>query len=425
MRATFLITILLTLLFSFVCVIFFKDPGYVLLSYKNTVLETSLLFFFFMNGLLFLSAIITWSLWRYMTGPNVGIQFWLASRGAKKAQENTTAGLIQFAEENWQKAEQLLVQSAEKSLNPLVNYLNAARAANKLGERLKRDNYLRLAMENTDGADIAVSLTQAELQFESSQWESCLATLTQLRGTNPDHSSVLKLLSLVFRKLNDWDSLRVLLPTLKKSKTLSITDYVDLERSVYHHILSHNVQSSNHVANLKATNLTVTWDALPSLVKKDIYLIEVYCQLLIELEDYSGAESILRHALTHGEWSDKLVTCYGRLKSEDPSQPLSTAEAWQLQHRNNAALTLALGRLSLQNRQSAKALEYFEASLKLSPTVDVYRELARLCEERGDTVGSSAYLQAGLTLVSQALPELPMPEKRITSRDSPAETPIT
>lgn len=415
MRAKFFILILLTVLFSVLCMLFLKEPGYVLLSYKNRVLETSLVFFILVEAALIFTVTIAWTIWRKITGPRFGIQYWLSSRSAKRAQENTNRGLIYMAEENWEKAEQLLVQSADKAPNPLINYLSAARAANRRGETQQRDEFLRLAMEVSDGADIAVSLTQAELQFDSKQWESCVATLLQLKETSPKHPSVLKLLSEVYQQQGEWGKLQSLLLLLKKSKVLSKVEYVDLERSVYVGIMTDSMKSP-HTQATKAANLTVVWNTLPGGLKKDTMMINVYCQLLVSCEDHNTAEFTIRSALEQGEWSDELVNLYGRVRGESPSQQLSVAESWLSQRANNAELTLALGRLSLQNQLWTKAIDYFETSLKLSRCVEAYRELGRVFAHQGDIEKSHEYLQAGLDIISQPLPELLAPQAMLKKK---------
>ncbi|MBV1883374.1 MAG: hypothetical protein KUG82_17170 [Pseudomonadales bacterium] len=411
MRAKFLIVVLLTVLFSVGCVIFFSDPGYVLLSYGNRVLETSLLFFLIVEGIMLVLGIVGWSLWRYVMGPKFGLQIWLASRGNKKAQKNATQGLIQLAEGNWLDAQRLLSQSAANAQNPFPLYIGAARAANYQGDAQQRDELLQLAADCIEGADVALSLIKAEMQCESKQWQSAMATLIPLSGTELENSSahpaVLKLLDQIYRELNDWDSLQKLLPKLKKSKVLSKLDFANLEKKVYSQVLYRHLQSSNHSPKLKTTKLAATWDSLPEDLKKDVYMIEVYCQLLMKLEDEGSAETLIRHTLTQGQWSDKLVNLYGCVKSDDIERQLATIEKWNRQRPDNAEIALALGRITLQKGNSTQALEFFETSLALIPSMDVYRELARWYHEFGDAEKSYEYLQRSLTLVSVALPELP------------------
>jgi len=234
MRATFLITLLMTVLLSIVCVLMFSDTGYVLLSYENKVIETSLNFFIIVEVVILVSVMLVWMMIRNLVVARFGFNF-VAARKVRKAQENTNAGLLYLAEMNWEKAELLLVKSAGKASSPVVNYLNAAKAVNALGDHTKRDEYLQLAMNSSAGADVAIGLTQAEFHFQSSQWDSCLATLLKLQETSPKHPSILKMLSQVLDQLGDWEKLKELLPQLKKLKVFSKEEHSALEQTINSH----------------------------------------------------------------------------------------------------------------------------------------------------------------------------------------------
>ena len=66
---------------------------------------------------------------------------------------------------------------------------------------------IRLAHDAMPSADVAVSLTQAELQMSGGQWEQSLATLLQLKSSSPRHPQVLAMLAEVFEELADWQAL--------------------------------------------------------------------------------------------------------------------------------------------------------------------------------------------------------------------------
>ena len=86
------------------------------------------------------------------------------------------------------------------------------------GEHERRDAYIRLAHENMPSADVAVSLTQAELQLADHQLEQALATLRHLRSVAPKHTYVLRLLRRLYEQLGDWEHLRELIPELRRRK---------------------------------------------------------------------------------------------------------------------------------------------------------------------------------------------------------------
>ena len=149
-----------------------REPGYLLLAIGNYTFETSAIVAAFAFLLL-----VTLVFWLYRSAE------WLfdKSRLQNTARKRTTKGLIAYAEGNWSQAEKVMAKAAHRHEAPLINYITAAKAAHERGDDDKRDDYLRLAHESTKGVDAAIGLTKARLQFDSQQWEQCLATLMMLK----------------------------------------------------------------------------------------------------------------------------------------------------------------------------------------------------------------------------------------------------
>src|SRR5690606_169297 len=130
------------------------------------------------------------------------------------------------------------------------------------GEEDRRDDYLRLAHQTAKGIDIAVGLTKARLQFQSEQWEECLATLMVLKknAKTPSYPYVIKMLSQVYVQVQDWDSLLELLPELKKRKVVSADELHDLERRSYEGKLK---QAQRGSGEDRLRNLQQVWQKTP------------------------------------------------------------------------------------------------------------------------------------------------------------------
>ena len=69
-------------------------------------------------------------------------------------------------------------------------------------------------------ADVAVGLTQAELQLAHQQYEQALATLMHVRSLSPKHNYVLKLLKKLYENLGEWKKLEEILPDLRRRKVI-------------------------------------------------------------------------------------------------------------------------------------------------------------------------------------------------------------
>ena len=372
-----------------------RDPGYVLVAYDQVALETSLWFaVLLLVGVYFIIRLIVFVFVRFAAGRgNLGS--WNRERKSRNARLQRIQGLLLMAEGDWPKARRLLVDSASRVTSPLINYLNAARAAHEMGDAEGRDELLRQAHESTPGAKFAVGLTQAQLQMSVQQWEQCLATVLLLKTKAPRHPQVLTMLASLYEQLEDWESLIELLPSMRKNKILETKALAELQQRAWR-------------CALMATDadLPEAWKRVPKELKRDGELVESYARVLTARGDASEAESVLRTALEQ-TWDGDLVQLYGETVSNDVARQLVVAEGWLKKRPSDASLLLSLGRICLMNHQWDKAREYLEASLRLRRSSEVYQELGRLCSALGDPERGSEYLGQSLPML-----DLPMPNRR-------------
>lgn len=387
------------------------DLGYIRISLGNILVETN---FWVGLALLIVAFIVLTAginLVRRLRSGSGAVAAWLARGSEKKAQRRTTQGLLALAEGNWPRARKLLVSSAEHAETPLLNYLAAAQAAFETGDHNEVDGLLRQAYESTPGSDMAVGITQAQLQLAGNREEQALATLLRLRKQAPHHPFVLKLLKNAYVKLEDWRELSRLLPEIRKRNLIGADEQGNLERLVWHNLLQQAATDCRRQVDTQSSSLeplTRLWDELPGFLRRDEQTIREYARLLAELGDEEQSETLLRKVLRN-HWSDELISLYGRVKGTKPDEQLLLAEQWLKDRPNNAELLLALGRLSLRNQLWGKAREYFETSLKLRRSRETMAELSRLNAHMGEGENSVKLLMQGLVKDS-GLPDLPMPK---------------
>lgn len=385
-----------------------EDPGYLLIAWRNVSLETSIWvgLAFLLAFWLFLS--LARVLVRLLNASGRRINPWSRRNRRRRASAVTTRGLLEFAEGHWDKSLRLLKRSAPQAEQPLINYLAAARAANELEEYAECDGLLREAYETTPQADVAIAVTQAQLQMARGQFEQALATLTRLLKTHPRHLYALKLKSQLYVRLEDWQQLREMLPALRKHKVLRSAEQEALEHQVYGALLAEAGQRGR-ASGQNAEALTALWEEVPRGMKQDPRLIEIYCLQLRALGADAQAEEVLRGNLKQS-FNDRLVQHYGLVQGKDPARQLATAERWLSEHPHDATLLLALGRLALRNSLWGKAREYLEASFNSKRDIQTCAELVRLLEHLGDTQASQRTLREGFDLMAHDLPALPMPQ---------------
>lgn len=385
-----------------------REPGYVLIAYGRTSVELSLVLFVVLSVLAFallyiaLRALVrTWQLPRELERLR-------ATRRRERARRGLTRGLIELAEGRWAQGERLLVRSAKRSQTPLLNYLAAARAAQMQRAYARRDEYLRRAIESDPQADVAVGLTQAELQLAHRQFEHSLATLNHLKQLAPRHSYADRLLARLYRRLEDWEPLFELLPGLRRAEVLEAAELEELEQAAACGLLA-RADSRQRVEEI--------WKALPRRSRERPALVAAHARALVRLKDTEPAEALLRAALNRA-WDEDLAEAYGHIPHSDPSRPLAQAEAWLKEHGRSPALLLTLGRLCRQARLWGKARIYLESSLGLRPRPETYRELGELLEEMGHAEQAQECYRKGLRLAVEGVAEplARLPAKAAESR---------
>ena len=197
MRKLFFILLLMlalpALLFSSLEV----GSGYVLIAVGDKTIEMGFLVALVLNTLIFITLYSAIVLLRSLFSTRRGVLGWAKNQRQQRGLNRTTQGLIAFVEGRYDYARKSLDKAASNASTPLVNYLFAARASSAMGDAKAVDTYLKQAELSTEGADVAIGLTQAELQIHNGQYEQALATLLRAKKQINNHPVVLGLLSQV------------------------------------------------------------------------------------------------------------------------------------------------------------------------------------------------------------------------------------
>ncbi len=365
-----------------------RDPGYVLVSYSNVSVETSLWFGVFLLLLAYVLLRLGGYLWSRFVLSGSGLAQWNRQRRADGSRKQTVQGLLLSAEGRWSEAHKLLLAGARDAQMPLVNYLSAARSAQALGNYAERDELLSRASEETPGSKVAVALTRVAFQLEADQYEPALASLLELQRESPRNAAVLAMLQRCYGELGDWQALLELAPDLRRQKALPEAELDAAQRSAG---LARLAQLTGPAAS---GQFEAVWNLLPKTLQHDPELIAAAASARSAQGHPQEAEQLLSDALKRA-WDDRLVDCYGVVDADLAGQ-LNTAEGWLKDRPDNAALLLALGRLAGRSEQWDKAREYLEASLRSNPDGGVYAELGHLCVRLGDAQRGAEYLARAL-----------------------------
>jgi HemY protein len=220
---------------------------------------------------------------------------------------------------------------------------------------------------------------------------------------------LMTLLKDVYVKLEDWPQLEELLPALEKNK---IVDKAEA-RQIHKRVFMENLYKLQAAAKAEGEEglgkLHKTWKKAPQPYKEDAKVVKHYVDLLLKLGDQEEAAKAIEYALGK-TWHVELVQRYGAQEIGDSARQLLVAENWLQSRPSDADLLLSLGRISMRNQLWGKAREYYETSLKISPSAEAYGELGRLLKHLGETEAGESYLKNYDELVGTQLSNLPMPE---------------
>lgn len=355
-----------------------EDPGYVVINYRDWTLETSLILAIVAVLLAFVALYL---LVRFLAGikrmpEQVGK--WRQQRQELESQRALNRGVVALISGQWMEAERDLIRAADSGGKiPMINYLFAARAAEKLGARNRRDQYLELARKSMPGAETAVGLTRAELLIQEGRMESALEILEALRQGNLKQEAVTKRLLTLYREVHDWRRLLQLIPSARHHKIIDDDKAKELQTLAYSELLT----QAGKDGDLK--RLHELWREIHKSLRQQSGMVATYVQQLIRCDAHEEAERVLHHFLSR-QWNEDLAYLYGVIQPADPLIHLSRAESLFKNHKDSPALLLTMGRLCKRNALWGKARQFFEACVAMDENPEALSELAGVLEQMGE-----------------------------------------
>jgi HemY protein len=370
-----------------------EDPGYALFAYGDWAIEMPL----WVSAIVFIVAvtlvIVTLNIINTIFFSSRQVKLWWGKHQEQSARKKTHRGLIELAAGRWKNAEKYLIQSAAHSDTPLVNYLSAAKAAEEGDSPERRDRYLKLAFDVSAGSDVAVRLTQAQLQLEHGDLAQSIRNLERLREETPKNPKVLRLLCTLYEAMNDWQSLHALLPFIQKTHALTPTALERLEQKIYPPLLPFFGEKG-----LKS--LMAFWQDSPLSIQSNPTVIAIYAKILVQKLAISEAENLLRQSLKKC-WNSQLIYLYGTLITSHPKTQLSFVESFLSDHAGDPIVWLSAAKICLSSQLWGKARDYLEKSLSLAPLPETYALLGQLMEQLNLRQQSDQYYKQGLLAATQ------------------------
>lgn len=351
-----------------------RSSGYVLVSYAEWQVEMSVVIALAIFAITFLVIYSIVQLIFYILRAPKSISIWNRRHRSMRGMNKTTQGLVAYVEGRWQMASRLLDKAANSSATPLVNYLFAAKASSAYGDDKAVDLYLKKAASTVDGADVAIGLTQAEMQVEKQQFELALATLTRVKRKVSGHPVTLTLLAKTYRGLKDWEGLLQLLPQLSNS-TLISEQVDDLSLLACEGLLQGAKDNKDMLRD--------RWRKIPSNLKKKAAVKSSYAKALVAIGAHDEAEALTREGLSTQIEQD-LLDIYVALNDVDINRRLNFLQKLANKNAGDPAVTFSLIDLYMQSGKKEEASVKAEAVLPSAQRVRDLALIAKLYLSLGD-----------------------------------------
>ena len=374
------------------------NPGNVVLFYPPYRMDLSLNFFVVLMAALF---VLLYAVVRAVRA-TMRMPARVAEYRQRKRERDGNKGLRDalkaLFEGRFGHAEKAALRAAELPENAGVAALIGARAAHRMRQHARRDQWVARIVDDP-AMKTARLMTMTELLVDDHQPEAALAAVRELNASGTRHIHALQWSLKAEQQAKNWPEVLRLVRSLDKHKALHPALSARLRELAYTDLLSDKTHD--------AESLMRVWSTIPSVDRVKPY---VACRAATALNArglHDEARLVAEESLK-ANWDERVVRAY-----RDAAAPAGTAallaqiehcEAWLLGRPNDADLALTLGSLCLKQKLWGKAQRYLEQALSDATDPPMVREahlkLAQLHEALGQPEeAANHYRQCALATI--------------------------
>ncbi len=314
-----------------------------------------------------------------------------------------------FLEGRFARAEKSARAAQSSGSTAGIAALIAARAAHRMQEYGRRNEWLDIAGHDTD-IQTARLVASAEMLTEQRENEAALSAIGRLQGEGRRHIHAMRIALSANLQSGRWDEAIKAVRLLEKRKALHPVLSRKLKQTIYRELIA--AQGSDPAA------LEAMWRSVPEAERR---LPEIALEAGRHFNDSGGglgrlAAEAIEAALQESppEWDDhslRLLDEYSRAQALSPRDQLERVEAWlkaaPAAGATRAALLRTAGMICLREQLWGKSRAYLLESLATATHASTLLALAHLADTVGDEPEAAAYFKRAALEFAKEAPSPP------------------
>ena len=344
------------------------NPGNVVLFYPPHRIDMSLNFFCVLAAALFVFLYAVIRALRATLKMPAKVAAYRQQKRERDGNKGLREALKALFEGRFGHAEKAAIRASELPENAGVAALIGARAAHRMRQGARRDQWL--AKLNDDNVmKTARLMTMTELLVDDHQPEAALDAVRELNASGTRHIHALQWSLKAQQQAKNWPEVLRLVRSLDKHRALHPALSARLRELAYADLLSDQTND--------AESLQRVWSTVPNADRVKPYVACLAATALNARGLHDEARRVAEESLA-ADWDERVIRAYREAAAPAGSAALlaqiEACEKWLHTRPTDAELALTLGSLCLKQKLWGKAQRYLEQALSDASDPRMVRE---------------------------------------------------
>ncbi len=368
------------------------NPGNVVLFYPPYRVDFSLNFFIVVLAASFVLLLLVVNTVRATMALPRRVEEYRAMRQQRESGRALQESLRAYLEGRYGRVEKAARKAAESPEHAGLAALLGARAAQRLHQSQRRDEWLAAASADKDARTARLVSTVELLSEDNKDTDAALAALHELNVNGIRHAQALRLALKVNQNSRNWPEVLRLVRLLDKHHALHPALSRRLRDMAYEALLPKAAEDAEALKKL--------WATIPSADRQSPMVASLAATGFMKNGRQQEAADILEKALAV-QWDVRLLRTYRQCAAPEGSATLlaqiEQGEQWLRERPNDAELSLLLGALCQKQKLWGKAQRHLEQAVlgaaDRSALQEAHLRLAQMYESLGQADAAATHFR--------------------------------